>query len=244
MKKNIALGITPSGPSNNSYSSLGESYNETYRFSTQQQQLQDTKRTKPSTLLRRPITAKSSKGKVRPPPSVMLEFENIEELDLFESVYTRSLLSGQDPLKIKSYREQYAELLYNWGLHVSRVKILKFNFPEGKVATNNNEEEDDSSPFDIHKCKIGLRKRKRQLPYQNFLNAVSTIVSPDGPNAWNTNKRAHMKYCTLCNLVVTKNFTVCIVCEHVLHTDCGVEWWTNGNECPSGCGCKCLEHTI
>ena len=30
-----------------------------------------------------------------------------------------------------------------------------------------------------------------------------------------------------------------------MHTSCAGEWWsTENDECPSGCGCKCLERSI
>ncbi|EGW34503.1 uncharacterized protein SPAPADRAFT_149476 [Spathaspora passalidarum NRRL Y-27907] len=247
MKKNLLL-TAPVAASEHSYSSLSDSVSEGLRATSPNQMTNKLKFDK-RMISKMPVKRGTSLGagpglikpkstKIRPPPSVTIEMQNVEELDLFENVYSRPLLSSQDVEKIRTYRELYADMLYNWGLPVSRIKILKFNYPdidEGELET---------SPFDSHKCKIGLRKRNKQLPQQNFLNAVSTIMQKK-PNAWNTNKRSIMKYCNLCNLVVTKNFTMCIVCEHILHTDCAMEWWTGGaSECPSGCGCTCLEHSI
>ncbi|RLV91653.1 Maintenance of telomere capping protein 5 [Spathaspora sp. JA1] len=229
MKKNLTMTGIP-GVSEHSYSSLGDSLTDfrtdsPSKLKFEKRMIRSSRAGTTSGLIR-------PKGvKVKPPPSVTIEMQNVEELDLYENVHCQSLLNGQDDLKIRNYRQLYGDMLYNWGLPVSRIKILKFNYPEVEQEVK----------FDLHKCKIGLRKRSKQLPGQNFLNAISTIVASK-PNAWNTNKRSILKYCNLCNLIVTKNFTLCIICEHVLHTDCAMEWWAGDNtECPSGCGCTCLD---
>ncbi|RCK66216.1 Maintenance of telomere capping protein 5 [Candida viswanathii] len=235
LKKNFSSrGYPGAENSNNSYSSLSESLIESNISTPERTTRMLLEKPGKSILKQQPFTWRRSR--LKPAPVVTIEMQNVEELDLFESVNSRALLDAIDDDKLVRYRELYAEMLYNWRLPIGRVKILKFNHPElehTEVSTN-----------DIHKCRIGLRKKSRQQPNQNYVNSVSTIVS-DHPNAWNTSKRQSLKYCNLCKLVVTKNFTLCTVCEHLMHTDCAGEWWSTGNdECASGCGCKCLERSI
>ncbi|KAI5966763.1 uncharacterized protein KGF55_000172 [Candida pseudojiufengensis] len=177
----------------------------------------------------------ATKLKVDPPPEVTFELQNVEELDIFEESIPNNLPDCLSDEKMKMYRSMYAETLYDWNLPVKRLEILKFNYEN---------ETKSESIFSTHVCKIGLRKRNKQTPNQIFINTVSSVIMRK-PNAWNTNKRQLIKYCTLCNLAATKNFTLCGNCEHILHTDCASEWWSEENqECASGCGCNCLQQSI
>ncbi|KAK6456325.1 uncharacterized protein RJT20DRAFT_128180 [Scheffersomyces xylosifermentans] len=253
LKKNIQ-------PSFNSFTPLSEYQlqsdipRELNRFNSPKQRIQKAKTTSQlaekrskgiPNISKRQIVKVVGKNKIRPPPTVTVEMQNTDKLDLFDDVYTSSLLHSQDEHKIKLYREQYADMLYVWGLPVNRIKILKFNYPdvEEKSLTGY------ISPFNVHKCSIGMRGKSRQNPNQEFLSFVTPIPTARS-NAWNTSKRSNMKYCNLCNLVVSKTLVVCTNCEHVLHTSCAAEWWPGeagreaNTECPSGCGCHCLEYTI
>lgn len=187
---------------------------------------------------------RNGKNITRSPPFVTIEMQNVESLDLYDDVYSLLLLDSQEEKKIKAYREQYADMLYIWGLPINRIKILKFNYPGLDNETHSSE-----SLFNVHKCSYGLRKikNKQKAKSLKLTNPIETI----GTNAWNTNKKDVLKYCILCNTVITKTLVVCINCEHALHSHCAVEWWANENndgdeniECPSGCGCKCLNHKL
>ncbi|ODV77657.1 uncharacterized protein CANTADRAFT_27368 [Suhomyces tanzawaensis NRRL Y-17324] len=184
-----------------------------------------------------------TKNRARPPPAVGIEMCNTDELDLFDDIYSLPLLHSQDEEKLKGYRELYANMLFLWGLPINRIKILKFNYPE----IDEKKTEAYISPFDVHRCEFGIRSKRRQNHIQPFINSV-TLITTSKSNAWNTNKRNILKFCVFCNLMATKNLVLCTNCEHVLHTDCASEWWSgkenNHAECPSGCGCNCLEHTI
>ncbi|KAK6462707.1 hypothetical protein DFJ63DRAFT_170279 [Scheffersomyces coipomensis] len=167
-------------------------------------------------------------------PIVNIEFQNSNEFDMFEDNYTLSLLSSQDELKINGYRQQYADMLFSWQLPINRIKILKFNHPPTAVKNSNSTSE--------HACQFGIRFKVRQFSTQEFIQSVTTIPTSRS-NAWNTSKRNMIKYCNLCNLIVAKNLIVCTNCEHILHTECAAQWWQDGEEdCPSGCGCNCLQH--
>lgn len=235
LKKNFALKSHSLGPSNNSHSSLNDSLLES-NVSTPERNMRIPSLAKKSKgiVLRKPYPLK--KFRPKPTPTVSIEMQNIEELDVYEDINSRPLLSSIDKDKLVKYREIYAEMLYNWQLPVGRIKLLKFNYPEL--------EKTELTAKDIHKCSIGFKKRSQQHPHQNLLNPITTIYSKF-PNSWNTSKRQLLKYCNLCQLAVTKNFTLCTVCEHIMHTACAREWWTTDNsECASGCGCRCLERSF
>ncbi|KAG5420935.1 hypothetical protein I9W82_000025 [Candida metapsilosis] len=116
--------------------------------------------------------------KHQPPPVVSIQMQNEEELDLFEDSYSSLLPEFLDSSDMKMYRSQYAETLYEWDLPIHRLEVLKFNY-EGTHEHSHN--------YDIHECKVGFRKRKKQLPDQIFINTITSIVAKR-PNAWNTSK--------------------------------------------------------
>lgn len=185
-------------------------------------------------------------GKPKPPPSFTIEMKNVESLDLYEHVYSGSLLSKLNTEKIMSYRERYADSLFLWGLPFNRIKILKFNYPE-KLS-----EAPSVSTFGAHTCEYGFRYRKAPGPNQQLLAPI-TSISTARNNSWNTSKRNKLQYCGLCGLVVSKRVVLCIHCEHVLHSDCAASWWFSDEgdnepkelkECPVGCGCNCLDYKV
>ncbi|CAX39648.1 WD repeat protein, putative [Candida dubliniensis CD36] len=235
LKKNFALKSHSLGPSNNSHSSLNDSLNESNASTPDRNmRISSSEKKNKGIILRKPYPLK--KFRPKPAPIVSIEMQNIEELDVYEDINSQPLLGSIDKDKLVRYREIYAEMLYNWQLPVGRIKLLKFNYPE--------QDRTGSTSTDIHKCSIGFKKRSQQHPHQNLLNPITTIYSKL-PNSWNTSKRQVLKYCNLCQLAVTKNFTLCTVCEHIMHTACAREWWTTDNhECASGCGCRCLERSF
>lgn len=193
-------------------------------------------------LQKKQIQKYPGRSKVKSSPFITIEMQNTESLDLFEDEYTLLLLDSQEENKIKMYREQYADMLYIWKLPINRIKILKFNY----LGFSNTKNVTSESQFDAHRCKFGLRKIK---PSQRQ-SKTDTTIQTCGTNSWNTKKKDKLKYCNLCNTIVKKRLVVCTNCEHVLHAHCAVEWWSNDDpdnatfECPSGCGCKCLDHRI
>lgn len=180
--------------------------------------------------LRRGITMDARKAfktaRARHPPAVTVEMCNLAELDLFDDSYTQPLLAGVSADRLQRYRAHYADMLYLWGLPVSRIKILKFNYSEVERRAQ--------LPFEVHRAAFGRRERAPRVAAK-----TAATVWRDG-NA--------LQRCNLCQLPITKTLVVCVNCEHILHTHCAHEWWPHkeGNlemiECPSGCGCQCLRH--
>lgn len=176
------------------------------------------------------------KGGVKPPPEISIHYENVASLDLFDDIYTKPLLSSQDSGKIEAYRESYANMLYAWGLPANRIKILKFNYP-------NFSQEFTPSKFVEHECNFGYRPQAIDLALEvKYVNQPTSIESAKG-NVW-LGEDHGLKYCVLCNLLVSKRLVICTNCEHVMHSDCALEWWSGEDECGSGCGCECLNYRL
>lgn len=183
--------------------------------------------------------------RLRTPPIITIEMKNTPEADFFESVYSSSLLSEIDPAKLLSYRDQYAEMLYSWGLPFHRIKILKFNYPE------EHQKKGESLSKDVYRVSFGYRYRKALNANQLLVNPITPIATAKR-NAWNSRKRNELQYCGLCGLPVSKRVVICTICEHVLHSHCATSWWSLDDfekegvifECPTGCGCHCLDHRV
>lgn len=188
----------------------------------------------------------SRRGGTKPPPSVSVQMLNVDKLDFFDNVYGSPLLGSIDQAKIISYREQYADALYTWGLPIHRVKILKFNYPDDATSL------ELGSRYEVHSAAFGYRYRKALNPNQLLLNPITPIATAKD-NAWNTRKRNKLQYCGLCALPVTKRVVICTKCEHILHSHCAAAWWSidedepedeTTTDCPTGCGCSCLDQTL
>lgn len=156
---------------------------------------------------------------VRPPPSVEVSFQNLDTLDIFEDIYTASLLSSQDESLLRLYRHQYAEMLYSWGLPANRIKILKFNYPNA-----------EHSKYSQHELTYGFRTDQYDEMNRTYVNEASTI---------DTAVRPAGRFCNFCGLMVVKRVVVCSGCEHIMHSQCASQWWADNEECASGCGCEC-----
>ncbi|SCV04442.1 LAMI_0H16160g1_1 [Lachancea mirantina] len=148
-------------------------------------------------------------------PTVSIKVLNDEFLDLAHQ-NDNWLLDPRNQQKYDSYRHQYGELLFYWGLPLARVEILKMN--ESTMASS-------STFLNASKSAYGSATVPRDIAFG--------VVECDGHSS-NT-------ACNYCGLKVTRRAFICGNCQHVLHANCATEWWTEGTECPSGCGCVCLE---
>lgn len=180
---------------------------------------------------------------VRGPPAITITMKNTTELDVFEDIYSRPFLGDIDYDALVQYREQYSDLLYIWGLQYNRAKILKFNF-SGDSSIGNSIE-----GFSDHKCTIKRRNRRAFDSSQLLTNPISDIKSAK-ENSWNSKLRNKIQYCGFCNLQINKRLVACTSCEHVMHAACAADWWLVNDdiekhqECPTGCGCNCLLHSL
>mgnify|MGYP001222749156 CR=1 FL=1 len=154
-------------------------------------------------------------------PDVKVEVLATEISDLSNGS-SASLLDPRDEEKLRSFRLQYAELLYLWGLPVHRVKILKFNIN--------------------HNTELGFINSLKTSETSDIYKGVdSRFVSPFqsvGQHAAYTYAEIHN--CCFCSTPVKRRLFVCNLCQHIMHARCSNQWWKEESECPTGCGCRCV----
>lgn len=135
----------------------------------------------------------------------------------FEPEVSPSLLDLSNESKYRRYRWQYALILFTWGFEIQSLEVLKYNF--------------NLRPWFKSKLFKGV-------------HSISVDLHDDEGNNNNPESKRFAKTCQYCKLIVKTRFFQCENCNHVLHSDCAIEW-NNDNEireCPSGCGCRCLEY--
>ncbi|KAG5367129.1 Maintenance of telomere capping protein 5 [Yarrowia sp. B02] len=148
------------------------------------------------------------------------------QIEFFPTLQDSSPVPLLDPAredKFQSYRMQYASILASWGLTVESLEVLKFN-----NRTYN------SLFGEIKSAQIGLYAKQPSQVVKAPQRSVHFKANP------NNNKE-----CAFCSVTVQGRFFFCVVCEHITHAACAAEWWQNGlGQCPAGCGCECMEHSI
>lgn len=148
-------------------------------------------------------------------PDIKIKLIHDEVLDLAFEGQEPSLVDAKDESKFRNYRTQYAEMLYIWGLPMDRAELLKFN-------VNLNTELDYLHAIE-HDAGLDI--------YKGVSN--QWIESDEYPLSRN---------CCYCNLKVDRLVFVCGNCQHVTHRLCALKWWKIDDECPSGCGCHCIDN--
>lgn len=148
-------------------------------------------------------------------PDIKIEILHDDVLDLLSSA-NHSLLDPEDETKYRNYRYQYAELLYHWGLPIHRVKLLKFSI-------NKNTKPELVDKLESYNNMNGMYKGV----------CASWFVDTSGYSV--------SQHCNYCGLKTKRRIFICGNCQHILHANCASEWWNMDDECPSGCGCKCLD---
>ncbi|CEP63240.1 Mtc5p LALA0_S07e05644g [Lachancea lanzarotensis] len=152
-------------------------------------------------------------------PDIRIEIMNSSELG-FLGGRSPSLLDPSDEPKYRSYRYQYSELLFYWGLLINRAELLQFN----------SKQENTTPDLWHHSLGYGLDLRAEKsyagVSYKALNNKISFLTT---------------RICNYCELQVLGRATVCGNCQHVMHAQCAKSWWEQSIECPSGCGCQCID---
>lgn len=86
----------------------------------------------------------------------------------------------------------------------------------------------------------GFILRRSEILKFNF-DTKSTLHIPNEKFQTKVKVSKSDRNCAYCGLNIKRRILVCFKCGHVLHTDCGQEWWEQGEVCASGCGCTCME---
>ncbi|SCU87153.1 LAFA_0E05050g1_1 [Lachancea sp. 'fantastica'] len=151
-------------------------------------------------------------------PDITIEIVNNDELDYLGG-RNPSLLDSEDESKYRSYRYQYSELLFYWGLLINRAELLQFN----------STQENNTPDLWHHSLGYGLDQRAEKsysgVSYKTLGSESSSLTN---------------RICNYCELQVSGRGTVCGNCQHLLHAHCAKAWWELSDVCASGCGCQCV----
>ncbi|KAL0978016.1 hypothetical protein UPYG_G00164820 [Umbra pygmaea] len=122
----------------------------------------------------------------------------------------KKLLDPANTLQFDDFKKCYGEILHRWGLKEKRAEVLKFA----------------SSPPEPHK---GIEFGVYCCHCRSQVRGTQCAVC----------KRFTFQ-CVICHVAVRGSSNFCLSCGHGGHTSHMMEWFRTQDECPSGCGCRCL----
>lgn len=185
---------------------------------------------------------------------------NKELMDDGESLEPIPLLDQYKDSRYKSYRMQYAGLLFSWGLQIESLEVLKFNYMVNPEMYHTNSNSNNRNKTQHHYNKRLSRDDSKSSFYPETKRPERSIF--DGFHYSDIRFFNDVsRECQFCFLSVTphERYFFCLNCEHILHVQCAEEWFTtpvspllygDGDkeiseeynfECPSGCGCNCMD---
>lgn len=162
------------------------------------------------------------------------------------------LLDPSKEWRYRAYREAYAHLLYIWDMPVARAEILNHNRPL---------QPDASAPFafapkitDLFNAiaganllNSGYNTENSNPVFRDHCPSCSTLLLPSqtpSRRCQACSKLPPPPLCLLCNTSIRGLSSPCPNCGHVLHAPCRqLLAQASFDECPSGCGCICTDHT-
>ncbi|KAM3625977.1 uncharacterized protein V6R79_020733 [Siganus canaliculatus] len=122
----------------------------------------------------------------------------------------KRLLDPTNTLQFDDFKKCYGEILYRWGLRDKRADVLKF--------ASCPPEPHKGIEFGVYCCHCRSQARGTQC-------AVC--------------KRLTFQ-CAVCHVAVRGSSNFCLSCGHGGHTGHMMDWFRRQDECPAGCGCRCL----
>lgn len=172
------------------------------------------------------------------PSSIRITMMNQDKFDDEGNVYVPFL----DPKKVrlyKSYRENYADLLYNWGLQIPRLEVLKYNGLKNAILDALEDE-----PVGFPRKRTGVEKSWDGLEIGGHCSkcgAVLDVTKGARGECKSCKRRQVTMTCCVCDVIIKGLYVPCLQCGHVGHADCHEAWFAEDGvtECPTGCGCSC-----
>eukprot|EP00731_Ephydatia_muelleri_P020820 Em0013g547a len=145
-----------------------------------------------------------------------MERDETEDMMEEEDRHKKNFHLMDDHLTRRSseYQRCYANVLYCWDLLNQRAEVLKC---QSETSTNI----DVSDPF------VSICQKCDK----------SHVVR--GPTC--REARSFVFLCSICNLSVKGSSNICIACGHGGHIKHMLEWFSKDDQCPAGCGCRCLD---
>jgi hypothetical protein len=132
--------------------------------------------------------------------------------------FARPLLGTEAGVHLERFLLAYAELLYSWGLHDTRLEVLKHVPAYADFV---------------------VRARNDACPWQFQLE--QSHGGGDGgaePSKQKSNKSRALS-CGFCQLPVYGLHVACMKCLHGGHSSHMGTWFEKHSTCPTGCGCVC-----
>ena len=163
-----------------------------------------------------------------------------------------SLLDPSKERRYRAYREAYAHLLYIWDMPIARAEILNHNPPL---------QSDPSPPFTFapkatapfgaiagaNLLNSGYTTENSNPVFRDHCPSCSTLLLPSrtpSRRCQACSKLPRAPLCLLCNTSIRGLSSPCPNCGHVLHASCRqLLSQASLDECPSGCGCICIDFT-
>ena len=165
-----------------------------------------------------------------------------------DSYATVSLLDPQKEWQYRAYRVAYAHLLFVWELPMIRCEILKFDHVSSTVSPVITR--DTIPPV------LTIGRSNLQLSSHDSANACIAIrpncstcgrTLPPSSTCKSCKPNQAPLVCLYCTELIHGLAYPCLACGHVLHFSCRnlvLNTPGFGDECISGCGCRCKEHII
>ncbi|XP_061878658.1 GATOR2 complex protein WDR59-like [Entelurus aequoreus] len=126
----------------------------------------------------------------------------------------KRLLDPTNTLQFDDFKKCYGEILYRWGLRDKRADVLKF--------ASCPPEPHQGVEFGVFCCHCRSQVRGTQCAVCRRLTFQ----------------------CAVCHVAVRGSSHFCLSCGHGGHTGHMMDWFRRQDECPAGCGCRCLQQSV
>jgi len=158
--------------------------------------------------------------------------------------YRPYLLPLDQDEKYDSYIRKYADLLYEWGLLTLRVELNKHlvRVPiERDYAVSMSSARIEKQTTASVSTGVGVEERQPgvAIVYHCFQCGRDT----DSNSNYCRSCQAFAFRCSICDIAVKGLFTVCNKCHHGGHLGHMTIWFSEHDQCPTGCGCTCVLST-
>ncbi len=161
------------------------------------------------------------------------------------------LLDPSKKWRYRAYREAYAHLLYIWDIPIARAEILNHNRPLQPDTPTPFTFAPKGTVFDAiagaNLLHSGYTTENSNPVFRDHCPFCSKLLLPSqtpSRRCQACSKLPPPPLCLLCNTFVRGLSSPCPNCGHVLHASCRqLLSQAAFDECPSGCGCICSDHT-
>ena len=200
----------------------------------------------PHWLQRASLGSEDSRSTISPPKVKKWAKEQLTEESTSKPILTARFMNqdhfkAQGPLfadsrelaRHQKWREDYADMLFASGMAIDGAAMKKYSHPSPEVPPTNRPLH--GSLPDQGKC----------LVFKRCCGNCGRAISKVGQELCSTCHRSQRTpTCDFCRKRISGLASPCLNCGHTLHLTCRLSLETLGiEECVTGCGCLCNEHT-